>query len=303
MSYVWRRVLLGAVQVAALSVLAFLLLSVAPGHFYSESRLDPRRTPATVDAWVRSQRLGEPWPFRYAGWLWSCVSGDGCGVSLAYGLPVSALVGARCRPTAGIVLLSWLLGWLAGLWLAWAASVWPAWGRAAEPVLMVAAILPDVLAGSLLLWLAVAIGLPAGGVWLPVLILSAGLAAVVFLHAHRALGEAAQARFVRLARSRGLGSVLLWRRYTLLEAANPLISLLAPTLIGVTGSALAVEALTGRPGLGPLFLEAFQARDYPVVQAVLVLLGSILAIGSLLADLLLFRLDPRIRVPAEGAGS
>jgi len=62
---------------------------------------------------------------------------------------------------------------------------------------------------------------------------------------------------------------------------------------------LLVEVLLGWPGLGPLFLEAAQTRDYPVVASVVMLLGSVLTISNLLADLALYRLDPRIRLGNE----
>jgi len=102
-----------------------------------------------------------------------------------------------------------------------------------------------------------------------------------------------------MAEARGIAGWTLWYRYVLPAAANPLVSLLGPSLAGVAGSALAAEALTGWPGLGPLFLDAFQMRDYPVVQAVLVLLGALLTVASLAGDLLLYRLDARIRTDGE----
>jgi peptide/nickel transport system permease protein len=71
------------------------------------------------------------------------------------------------------------------------------------------------------------------------------------------------------------------------------------SLAAAIGSCFVVEVLTGWPGLGPMFLEAVQARDYPIVQTVVVLLALVLALSNLAADLLLFRLDPRIRMSHE----
>ena len=296
--YLWKRVLLSGAQVIVLSFLAFVLLSVAPGHFHSEQQLDPQRSAAAVDTWMREQGLAGPWPRRYAAWMQSCLAGT-CGVSLAYGLPVSSLVAARFPLTAAIVIPAWIFGWLAGLSLAWLAAARPRLGGAIEPWLWTTSLLPEIVLGSLLLWLGVALGWPISGAGLPVSILALALASVVFLHARRALADAAEARFVQIARLRGVSPSIVWWRYVLPAAANPLVSLLAPTLVGATGSALAVEVLTGWPGLGPLFLEAFRTRDYPVVQAVLVLLGSVLTFAALAADVLLYRLDTRIRLTPE----
>jgi len=78
-------------------------------------------------------------------------------------------------------------------------------------------------------------------------------------------------------------------------ALNPLISLLGLSLGSLLSASLLVEIVTGWPGLGPLFLEAVMARDFAVVLAVVMLSAAFLLIGNLVADLLLYRFDPRIR--------
>ncbi len=297
MSYLQRRLLLGGAQVLVLSILAFLLLSVAPGHFLSFEVLDPQRSRTSVETWMRMHGLGQPWPVRYLDWLQSCLAGD-WGTSLAYGSPVAQLLAARAPRTLAVVAPAWLLGWALGTSLAMLCATRRLLSLV-EPPMAIAAMIPEVIGGSLLLWLAVALGAPIDGAWLPICILTASIAAIVFLHAAHALTEARDARFVRLAEARGVARRLLWRRYIIPAAGNPLLSLLGPTLIGAVGSSLAIETLTGWPGLGPLFLEAFHARDYPVVQAVLVMLALALTGLNLLADLLLYRLDSRIRLDHE----
>jgi peptide/nickel transport system permease protein len=59
---------------------------------------------------------------------------------------------------------------------------------------------------------------------------------------------------------------------------------------------LLIEVVMGWPGLGPLFLEAIMARDFALVLAVVILSASFLVVGNLLADILLYRMDPRIRM-------
>lgn len=287
------RILQSVLHIAGLSLFVFLLTSVVPGNFFSDQQLEPTRNAETVSAWLRAERAAGPWPLRYVQWLGSCVTGD-CGKSLAYGLPVTDLIAARWVSTLAIGLPAWLLGWAVGLALASRPLV------RIEPVLTALPILPEVILASLLLWLTVALRLPLGdGLLLSIIVLAAPLAAVVFLHARRGIAAAQNSRFVQLAALRGVSHSLLWRRYVLPAAANPLISLLAPSAASVVGSALAVETLVGRAGLGALFLEAFQTRDYPVVQVVLVALGLVLAMVSLAADLLLYWLDPRIRLAGE----
>lgn len=301
MNYLKRRLLLSGSQILALSLAAFLLLSVAPGHFHSTDALDPQRSGASVEVWVRSHGLDKPWLARYWEWLRSCASGD-WGTSLAYGFPVSRLLAARAPRTLAIVVPAWVLGWIFGLGLALMCAARRPLRQVAEPSLVIVGMLPEVIVGSLIVWLAVFLRVPLDGIWLPVCILTIPLSAVVFLHAADALAEAMGSRFVRVARARGIGGWTLWRRYIVLAAGNPLLSLMAPSMVGVAGSALAVEALTGWPGLGPLFLEAFHTRNYPVVQAVLVILAATLTSLNLVGDLVLYRLDPRIRLGHETSG-
>jgi len=79
-------------------------------------------------------------------------------------------------------------------------------------------------------------------------------------------------------------------------AANPLISLFGFSLGTLLSASLLVEVVMGWPGLGPLFLEAIMARDFALVLAVVMLSASFLVLGNLLADILLYRVDPRIRM-------
>jgi peptide/nickel transport system permease protein len=79
-------------------------------------------------------------------------------------------------------------------------------------------------------------------------------------------------------------------------AANPLISLFGFSLGTLLSASLLIEVVMGWPGLGPLFLEAIMARDFALVLAVVMLSASFLVVGNLLADILLYRMDPRIRM-------
>jgi peptide/nickel transport system permease protein len=85
-------------------------------------------------------------------------------------------------------------------------------------------------------------------------------------------------------------------RQLLPAAANPLVSLFGISLGTLLSASLLVEVAMGWPGLGPLFLDALMARDAAIVLAVVVLSAALLVAGNLIADLLLYGLDPRIRI-------
>jgi peptide/nickel transport system permease protein len=272
-----------------------VFLDAAPGDFYLPSSLELNSSPAAVAEWRAQHGLNLPWTTRYAKWLTSASRGE-FGRSLAYEMPVLSLLRPRVAKTLEIVIPALLLCWCGAGVLAMAAVRRRAihW---LETFAVLASLLPDVIGISLLMWLAV--GLHAQSIataWLPIVSLTLVLLPTVILHATNAVSSAAKLPFVKLAERRGIATSRLWRSYVLPAAANPLISLAGLSLAGAIGTSLFVEVLLGWPGLGPLFLEAAQSRDYPVVTTVVVLLGAVLTASNLLADLALYRLDPRIRL-------
>ena len=103
---------------------------------------------------------------------------------------------------------------------------------------------------------------------------------------------------MRAALGHGIGRRRLLFRFALPAAANPLITLFGLSLGGLLSGSLLIEVIRSWPGLGPLMLEAILARDLHVVVGVILLSGLLLIAGNLLADLLLYLTDPRIREPA-----
>jgi peptide/nickel transport system permease protein len=293
-----RRGLISAIQLLILSATLFFFFRLAPGDVFSVELENPQRSAADIEAVREARGLTQSWARRYWNWLESAAKGD-LGVSLAYGIPVTTLIAPRMRNTAEVALLALGSAWLLGLGGALLANRTRFVPLVLEPGAAAATMVPDVAAVSLILWLAVWMGFSISGAWLPIAGLTFAIAPTVFLHASSELGHARRLDFVRIAQSRGISGARLWLRYTMPAAANPLISLAGLSVAAAIGSSFVVEVLTGFPGLGPLFLEAVQARDYPIVQAVLVLLAAVLILSNLAADLVLYRLDPRIRIPHD----
>ena len=297
MKFVLRRMAVAALQLGLLSVAGFVCFSLVPGDVYSEELANPQISAETIAALRHARGLDESWVRRYGHWAASCARGE-FGVSLAFGIPVSELIAPRLPRTFFLAGPALLLGWTLGIGGALIASRWGIrW--VVEPGVAAAGMVPDVIAVSLLLWLAVWAGVSISGFWLPLAALTLTLAPVVFLHASGALAEARELEFVRMASARGLTGRRFWFGYVLPAAANPLVSLAGLSIAAVIGSSFVIEALSGWPGLGLLFLEAVQARDYPVVQTVLLMLAAILALTNALADVALYRLDPRIRAASQ----
>ncbi len=136
----------------------------------------------------------------------------------------------------------------------------------------------------------------SGSLALPVTVLVLAALPTLVRHVRSAILDVSSQPYVRSARSHGIAGARLWFRWLLPAAANPLASLFGLSVAGLISSSLIVEAVVGWPGLGPLFLEAIAARDFYLVIGPVVLSAGFLIAGVLLGDLLLYALDPRIRV-------
>jgi len=316
-----RRALHALLLLIGVSLLSFLLLELAPGDYFSEMRLDPRVSEATVRELRARYGLDRPLPERYLRWLASIARGE-MGYSFAYGQPVGPLLWPRVRNTLLLTgtstALAWMLALPLGAWWATRRRGPADAGLAGLTALLLA--LPDLVLVLGLLLLAVRTGwLPAGGMvslgheqmpWgarmrdvalhlvVPVTALVMGTAPMLVRYVRAGLADALDAPFVTAARAHGLPErrVVFW--HALPAAANPLISLFGLSLAGLLSTSLLVEVVVSWPGLGPLLLEAILARDFYLVLGPVLASTLLLAGGNLLADALLLAVDPRIRSDA-----
>ncbi len=311
--YLAARVVHGAALLVVVSVLAFAFAQLAPGDPYSELANDPRVSRQTVETLRARAGLDRPFAIRYAAWVGSVFRGD-LGYSLTYAGPVAPLLVPRIRATLLLTITSTLLAWFIAIPFGiWNAAVRDTWLDGAARVLLALLLcIPDLVLAIALLVLAVETGwFPVGGMTssenagvadllrhlvLPVTVLAAGMAPVLVRHVRASLVAAANAPFALNARAHGAGWWRLWFRHLLPAAVHPLVSLFGLSIGALLSGSLLVEVVMGWPGLGPLFLEAVMARDYAIVLATVLLSTSFLIAGNLVADLLLYRLDPRIRV-------
>lgn len=313
MRYIARRLLHGLLLLVGVSLLSFLFADLAPGDYFSQLRTDPRVSAETVAALRAQYGLDRPLPVRYAAWVASVLRGD-FGYSLAYNSPVGPLLWARVRATLLLTgtatLLAWLIALPLGIWNATARGTWG--DSVSKVVLSFLLAIPDLLLAIVFLMLAVETGyFPTGGMvspgpervldvaWhlvLPVAVLVLGMLPMLVRHVRASMAEALDSPFALSARAQGIPRRRLLFRHLLPAAANPLISLFGFSLGTLLSASLLVEVVMGWPGLGPLFLEAIMARDFALVLAVVMLSASFLVVGNLLADILLYRMDPRIRM-------
>jgi peptide/nickel transport system permease protein len=319
--YFGRRLFQVLLVLFGVSLLMFILQQAAPGDFFSEIKLNPQISPETVKLLRAQYGLDQPLPLRYMHWLGSVAKGD-FGYSFAYNVPASALLWPRVRNTLVLTVPALLISWLIAVPLGvLAAAKRKAWmDRLFAGGTSVLLAIPDVLLAMIALLIALRTRLfPAGGMaslsapgagtfagladlgWhmmLPVMVLVIGSVAPILRQVRSSVREVMDAPYMHAAEGHGLRGFTLLFRHALPAAANPLISLFGLSVAVLLSVSLLVEVIMSWPGLGPLLLEAILARDLFLVLGAAMLSTVLLTAGNFLADILLYALDPRIRVQA-----
>ncbi|RAG83200.1 ABC transporter permease [Streptacidiphilus pinicola] len=292
------------------SVVIFGSLYLAPGS--PENVLFGNRTPsAAARAAVRHRlHLDQPLPVRYWDWLTGVLHGD-LGTSMVTGQPVADRVGSGLGTTALLVLFASLLVVVLGLGLGLLGAVRP--GRLDGAVSAVSAVsvsVPPFVAATVLISVfAVRLGwLPASGrgngldgLVLPAValaLLSCGFLAQV---TRNAVGEQLGREHVQTALARGLPRAAVLRSHVLRNALPPIVTAIGLLVAGMFASTLVVESAFALPGIGQLTIQSVAQKDFPVVQAVALLLVAAFVICNALSDLVQALIDPRLRTAGRTA--
>jgi ABC-type dipeptide/oligopeptide/nickel transport system permease component len=130
---------------------------------------------------------------------------------------------------------------------------------------------------------------------LPGITLGLALLAAVARLVRSGLLEVMQQDYVRTARAKGLGEQLVVQRHALKNLLIPVVTIVGLQLAGLLGGAVIVETVFAWPGVGAAVVDAITTRDYPVVQAAVLVIAVVFVVVNLGVDLLYAYLDPRIR--------
>ena len=316
--YLARRVGHAFLLLFGVSILLFLLFQAAPGDFLSEMRLNAQISPETVTELRVQYGLDQPLPMRYWKWVKSSAKGE-FGYSFAYNTPAAALLWPRARNTLLLSVPALMISWLIAVPLGVLFAGWK--GRWADRLFSSGTstllALPDVLIALLALLIALKTGMfPVGGmssvnaqdqsIWgwlrdlgwhmiLPTGALVVGSVTIVLRHVRASVREVLESSYMRAAEGHGLSRFKLLFGHALPAAANPLISLFGLSVAVLLSVSLLIEVVMSWPGMGPLLLEAILARDLFVVIGAVMFSTLFLIGGNLLADVLLYAFDPRIR--------
>lgn len=291
------------VVLLGVATLVFLLLHLAPGDPV-EAMLGEQASAADRAALREALGLDAPLPLQYLRFLRDLAHGD-LGASLHTREPVAAAILERLPHTAvlAVAALAIALALALPLGLRGALAV----GSVAETLTSVAAVLgmalPSFVLGPLLMivfavwlgWLPVAAPGTAAGLVLPALTLGLALAALLARMVRATVREVLDEDYIRAARARGLSERRVLWRHALANAALPLLTVVGMQLGALLGGAVITEIVFGWPGLGQLTIEAIQRRDYPLVQACVLVVSVSYVLINLATDALYGLCDPRTR--------
>jgi peptide/nickel transport system permease protein len=312
--YLARRLLVAVPTLLALSFLIFLLVTNAPGdpaEEYARKRSGSQEATAQ-DIRNAQKELGLDRPFfvQYGSWLKGLVTGD-LGESFAKRQPVSTVLKDRIGPTLELTAASALLILMVGLPLGVLAAMFHRhWtDQAFRVAALLAASIPGFfLAYMLIVQLATEMKLlPVAGrqgwdsLIMPAIVVAITPAAVISRLLRASLLEVFTEDYIRTARSKGLGSLQVVLRHGLRNASIPVVTYVGTVLGALLEGVVITEFIFAWPGLGLLTLEAISQRDYPLIQAAVLMAGAIYLIDNLLVDILYGALDPRIRLDPAAA--
>lgn len=290
------------------SFLTFTLLYFAPGDLV-QNLLGNRPSSPEAIADIRAQyRLDDPFFVRYFDWLISAVRGD-FGESVRFQQPVSEVIGSRLEVTLMLIGLSFVVAMVVSLPLGVmsAARSGSAVDRTATGLALFGLSAPPFVLGILAIAVfALAIPLfPAYGgggggldsLWhlvLPSAVLAAGIGAIVMRMTRTAVLRELDNDAVTFARSRGVPERTVLA-IALRGALIPVVTSAGLVLTFIVGGTIVVETVFALPGLGVLLQESVLFKDVPVVQAITLLIATIIVLVTVIVDFSYLILDPRVR--------
>ncbi|MER6523923.1 ABC transporter permease [Streptomyces sp. NPDC001508] len=307
--FLFRRFAQAAVQLFVVGSIVFFLVRLIPGD-PARAALGDAATDEQVAQTRRAMHLDEPFLTQYLGFWGRLLHGD-LGTSLISGRQVMQDLPSRIGNSLELVLIALAVSLVLGIALGRLAATRA--DRPADHALVAGSIfgisLPVFVVGTLLL-LVFAFFLPIlpprrftspledpvthlQTLVLPVITLAAASCAVITRMTRAAMLETLTADYVRTARSKGLAERRVINRHALRTALLPVVSATTVELTTLIGSTVLVETIFGWPGMSSLLMAAVGQRDYPVIQAVVLAVATIVILVNLVGDLVVRALDPR----------
>ncbi len=304
--------------VIGITFVSFIIIQLAPGSYIDQLKMNPQISAETLKELEKSYGLDQPLLVQYFKWLMNALTFD-LGYSFSFHVPVTQLIQERVWNTLFLSVTSAILAWgLAvpmGIWAALRPNSWV--DKFIQLFSFTFMSIPNFFLAFLMLFLAVKTGIfPTGGatspdydqmnllgkigdrLWhvaLPAFVLAVGSLAGLVRLVRSAMIESLQSEYVLFARAKGLPEKEVIFKHALKNALNPFITLIGFEIANLLSGAALVEIIVNWPGMGMLMLDAVLKQDLYLVMGGLYIGAIMLIIGNLIADILLAKIDPRVR--------
>lgn len=298
------RVLTALGVIFGVVCMVFLLLHLVPGDPV-EVMLGESAQPADREALRQALGLHQPVHIQLLAYIKGLAQFN-LGTSLYSGRPISELMLERLPATIELGLVSLLIALVVAIPLGVLAAVkkGTAWDFGAMGFALFGVSIPNfwmgpmlILVGALWLgWFPVSGREGAGSIVLPAITLGTAMAAIMSRMIRSTLLEVLTEDFIRTARSKGLTEWVITLKHGFRNALLPVITLLGLQLGALLSGAVITETVFSWPGIGSLVVESIHRRDYPVVQAAVLLISVSYVMINLFTDLVYTWVDPRVGI-------
>ena len=310
-TYIAKRLLVAIPTVLIISVFVFSLQKLLPGDPIL-AMAGEERDPQVLEHLREKYRLNDPVPIQYFHWLGGVLQGD-LGISLRTNQPVTELIAEKLPVTIQLAIMAIFFAFAIGIPMGILAAVKKntVFDYLANFVALSGLSIPNFWLGIMLILLvSVRLGwLPASGyepffsdpvrsmqtMIMPAFVLGNALAATLMRHTRSAMLSVLSADYIRTARAKGLAERAVVLEHSFRNALLPIVTLSALLFGELLAGAVLTEQIFTIPGFGKLIVDAVFNRDYAVVQGVVLCTAVGFILMNLLADILYFVLNPRMR--------
>ena len=307
--YVGKRLLEAFIVLWVVATLTFVLLRFLPGGPFDAEKALPPEIKANIEA---HYGLDKPVLVQYKEYLVGLAHGD-LGESYKYiGRPVSQIISETLPISFQLGFYSLLLAFALGIPIGvFAASKHNTWTDNALMIFAISGVaLPSFIVGPVLVLIfcfgvpfASMKGLLPPALWespdhyiLPVITLGLRPAAIIARMTRSSMLEVISSDFVRTARAKGVGEMMVLYKHVLKNSLIPVLTLSGPLVAGVLSGSFVVEIIFGIPGMGKHLVQSVTNRDYPLIMGMTLVFALMLVLSNLVIDLLYTAADPRIKV-------
>lgn len=309
--YILRRLLASVPVIFMVGVITFSILHIAPGD-PAVLMAGEEATPEDVEKMRKALGFDRPFYVQFGVWVGNLLRGD-LGTSIFSKHSIASLMAPRLQPTLSLGLIAIVLSGLIGVPMGIIAATYA--GRFIDRACMIFAVLgfsvPVFWLGFIFIWVfAVEIRIfPAVGfvpisegilpflrsLTLPALANAIPFSALVARMTRSTMIEVLQEDYIRTARAKGLAGFVVTMRHALRNASIPIVTVIGLVFAALVSGAVVTETVFAIPGLGRLLVDGVVRRDYPIVQAMLMVTAVAYVFVNLVIDVFYAYLDPRIR--------